>query len=570
MTRFTALSQGVIFSLIVGVPLLRLAWDQWAQTLVAMGWSFITVLGAVLILLGRTFDWGQVPFPFRSGTILWGVVLASSLISTLTSSFPHSAIPGLLNDFPAVAFWCVAALSQVKRRDLYRRAFALAGVVAVVAALIWSGDPRGPWTGPLVNPNVFAALVILTFPHVFSSAVDQTSRRSLRAVWGGALVLMVLGLFLSRSLMGVVVFGVQGIVLVWRTGVGRRWVLFIAGLILLFSGGLYLARSDWWKIFQGDPDRWTWMATALKTFSAHPLFGVGPGAFGEAYPLFRVDPWGLNSLYAHNFILEIVAERGIIGGGALLGLIGLGLWRVWRNPHTIGLAVGLAGFCLFNLFHIGFSFPGLFWLFVFGLGLAGSEISDHSAQVPNKKRIALVGVLGLAVGVASFAVFRANQLAEKARVAVQQGQSTLALDWAETGLRWNPWYPPLYQVRAALRLHRQDWDGASDDLRRTVSLAPSRAGYRMERAELAWERGERDLALAEYERATELLPLKAAAWERRGDLLMMAGRRDEAARAYEGGLRALADPRVLGGDAARRAESSQRIEEKRKRVTDGR
>jgi hypothetical protein len=40
MTRFTALSQGVIFSLIVGVPLLRLAWDQWAQTLCGHGLVF--------------------------------------------------------------------------------------------------------------------------------------------------------------------------------------------------------------------------------------------------------------------------------------------------------------------------------------------------------------------------------------------------------------------------------------------------------------------------------------------------------------------------------------------------
>ncbi|MBP9699021.1 MAG: bacterial transcriptional activator domain-containing protein, partial [Elusimicrobia bacterium] len=280
-------------------------------------------------------------------------------------------------------------------------------------------------------------------------------------------------------------------------------------------------------------------------------------------------PWGLNSLYAHNFVLEILAERGLIGGGALLGLIGFGLFRLWRSPLSGGMVVGVAGFCLFNLFHIGFSFPGLYWLFFLGMGLAENAVSKDPAKVPGKKYIALVGVLALAVGVVSFAVFRANQLAEKARVAAHLGQNNVAGEWTENGLRWNPWYPPLYQVRAALRLQRQDWDGAFADLRRTVDLAPSRAGYRMELAELAWERGERDMALREYETATVLLPLKAAAWERRGDLLLTAGRPEEAVRSYDGGLRALSDPQVLGGDAVRRAESAHRIEEKRKGVMDG-
>nr|MBP9128473.1 hypothetical protein [Elusimicrobiota bacterium] len=114
MTRYAALSQGLIVSLIVGIPLLRLAWDQWAQTLVAGLWGFVTVLGAVLLLTGRSLDAGPIPSTFRLNFLLWGTVLVSSLISTLTSSFPHSAIPGFLNDFPAVAFWCVAVVSQEK------------------------------------------------------------------------------------------------------------------------------------------------------------------------------------------------------------------------------------------------------------------------------------------------------------------------------------------------------------------------------------------------------------------------------------------------------------------------
>lgn len=569
-TRFAALSQAMILFFIVAIPLSRLAWDQWAQSLVLLGFSFLTILGVGLLFLGRRLDFFQWTSTFRSGLIFWGIVVGSSFISTIISPFPQSAIPGLLNDIPAAVFWCVAVGSGENVRSRYRWAFALAGTLGVVAALVWSGDRHGPWTGPLVNPNVFAALVVLTLPQIVDCAVDSKSRWPVRAVWIGAAVLMVLGLFLSRSLVGLAVFGLQGIVWFHRKGFGRKHFLFFAVPVALVCAGFFLTRTEWGKIVQGDPDRWTWMSTAIKAFWAHPLFGVGPGAFGEAYPIFRTDPWGLNSLYAHNFVLEILVERGMLGGGALLGLIGMCFFRACRHPVNGGLILGTAGFALFNLAHIGFSFPGLYWLFFLGIGLAIGEEGKEPATCSRPKLFGMMGAVFAAVtGVASFGVFRANQLGEKARVAAQNNQGSLALDWTEKGLRWNPWYPPLYEMRAAIRLSKQDWDGAFEDIRKTVALAPSRAGYRMELAELAWERGERDAALREYEKATALLPLKAPAWERWGDLLFTAGRRDEAIRAYSGGLRALQDSRVLGGDADKRGQAARQLEEKRKKAMNG-
>jgi predicted negative regulator of RcsB-dependent stress response len=572
MTRYLSLTRAILLGFVLALPLLRLAWDQWVQSLVGVSISFLVVLGCVLVLMGRTADGGRGLSVTRSYGPFGAVVLLASLVSTFQSSYLQSALPGLLNDFPAWAFFFVGAVSQGETRILFRRAFAGAGLVAIVAAFLYAVDRTGPWTGPLVNPNIFAALVLLTAPALFDFAFDPSSSRWVRSFWIGALVLMGTGLVLSRSLVGVAVAVIQGTVALgyrWTKSEGRKTLLLL--LVVAIGGvGLYLNQADWGKVFRGDPDRLTWMGTAFEIFKAHPIFGAGPGTFGEAYPAFRTDPWGLNSLYVHNFVLEWLAERGAAGGGVLILFIVVLVGRNWRTYRKTGLGLGLAGFCLFNLFHIGFSFPGLYWLFFLGLGLTVGEESESAStdeiagnSIASKWIVAPLVVWSL-VGLSFFAVFRANQLCEKARMAAHANRFEMALEWLDQGLRWNRWYPPLYELRAIVRIQKQDWDGASADLERATELAPTRAGYRMELAELALEKGDRGRALREYEKATHLLPLKAAAWERWGDLLAADGKKEEASRAYDGALRALADPRVLGGDPDRRAETARRIEGKRR------
>ena len=64
---------------------------------------------------------------------------------------------------------------------------------------------------------------------------------------------------------------------------------------------------------------------AWRTFSAHPLFGIGTGGYHA------VDP---GNLYPHNLFLETLAELGIVGGLLVAGTIVLGVGRLrtaWVN-----------------------------------------------------------------------------------------------------------------------------------------------------------------------------------------------------------------------------------------------
>lgn len=578
MTRYASLAHGVLLSLVLVLPLMRAAWDQWAQTSVHLVWSFLILLGSLLILLGRSGDFQRVDSAFQKWGPLWAVFLGAGLLSALRSGFPHSALPSVLNDAPLFAFWAVGIGSSSHRRGLYARALAGAGILAVLSALLGGVGAVVPWAGLLLNTNILAALTLLTGPLAVQWWLRSEEGGRARWLWAMGFGALLTGLLLSRSLVGYGTAFLQAALALGlfrgRGGKAFRrifWPLAAAGLLVALAG-LFFARADWPKLFHGDADRWTWWWTALRAFSSHPWLGVGPGAFAEAYPAFRAAPWGLNSLYAHNFVLEFLAERGLLGAGALFLLMGTFLVRARRTVSGgAGLFLGLTGFCVYNLFHIGFSFPALLWLFFLAAGLAGPEEDLPAVSLSGTRRRALAlsaAALGILLAGSSAALFRSEQFLGFARAAVQEEQWGPAREWVDRGLRWNRWNPELFELRAALRLKSQDWEGASADLARAVALAPASAGLRVESAELALEGGDADRALREYETATRLLPLKASSWERRGDLLAGRGQKEEARRSYAGALRALSDPRVLAGDPTRRAAAARRVEEKAKRLND--
>jgi hypothetical protein len=583
MTRFSELSHGLLVSLVLILPLLRLGWDQWAQTAVALMWSFLAGLGSLLVLLGRSGEFSRFELFFRRWGLLLVAALGASVVSALLSPYPRSAFPAVPNDFVAFAFVLLGAGISAVWRSRYVAALAGAGILAVLSVSLVGG---GFAAGPLLNPNLLAALVILTAP----VALEFCWGPKHRILWRIGFGVLIWGVFVSQSMAAygaalMQVLLAMGFLWMRKENKKKTFFLFLCGMGCFVVVGFFLTRAEWPKLFQGDSDRWTWGLTAVRTFAAHPILGVGPGAFGEAYPVYRASPWGLNSLFAHNFALEFFAERGIVGAGALFIFCGSLFLRAWKSVVRgggTGLFLGLVGFCFFNLFHIGFSFPALYWLFFFTAGLAGREeqmvresgqmpneglfssVSSGRRDYPHRKVVAIIALsLAVLVGLASFALFRSDQSIARARVSLLEERWEIAKERVETGLFWNPWNSGLYELRAAVRLKTQDWDGAKTDLDRAVALAPSSAGLRAESAELAIERGDVDHALREYETAVRLLPLKAAFWERWGDLLLGRGRSDDANRAYDGALRALSDPRVLGGNAERRAEWTKRVAEKK-------
>lgn len=68
-----------------------------------------------------------------------------------------------------------------------------------------------------------------------------------------------------------------------------------------------------------------------------PVFGVGPGAWESMQPLYQEAGTQLETdYYAHNEVLQLVAEYGVLGWVTLFGLLGLlarSQWLAWRSKH---------------------------------------------------------------------------------------------------------------------------------------------------------------------------------------------------------------------------------------------
>ena len=81
-----------------------------------------------------------------------------------------------------------------------------------------------------------------------------------------------------------------------------------------------------------------WKATG-RMILAHPITGVGAGAWEVAVPLYQTDGTVLETdFYAHNEYLQLLAEYGAVGWLFLMGLIGylcVAARRTWRSGNHI-------------------------------------------------------------------------------------------------------------------------------------------------------------------------------------------------------------------------------------------
>jgi O-antigen ligase len=112
---------------------------------------------------------------------------------------------------------------------------------------------------------------------------------------------------------------------------------------------------------------------AWRIFRDHPLTGAGPGGYGRLFsdyhPGTLEGQLGWSS--AHNLYLHQLAERGLVGGLALLGVFGTFLWRAVRAARAeadtralwaAGAVAALLAMCLTETAFQNEQFASLFLL----------------------------------------------------------------------------------------------------------------------------------------------------------------------------------------------------------------
>jgi O-antigen ligase len=151
------------------------------------------------------------------------------------------------------------------------------------------------------------------------------------------------------------------------------FIILVCGVVFgtLYLGGERLASSiestrveisgDTSELRQRVSRNETWAMT-LKMFAAHPVLGVGMGAYWAAVPAYHDASGTLTPQEAHNDYLELLASGGLVGFAIgvwfLIAVVkkaktNLGSRHRLRRAACLGASIGIAGVAVHSLVDFG-------------------------------------------------------------------------------------------------------------------------------------------------------------------------------------------------------------------------
>jgi O-antigen ligase len=280
------------------------------------------------------------------------------------------------------------------RRGLLAAGQALA-VVAISQWLAWRFNLlAGPGfasrpPGALLHPNVLAAVLVT----VMIVAVECKAWRQL--------IPLALALLLTGSRAGLLAAVAAGIVWLFYDQAARRWLAkrrwlvivgclaLLMGLITITGGGSHSTlnhRLYYWQV-------------GIQTWRDHPLIGVGVGGYNQAY-LDAGQHLTRTARHAHNLLINILAESGLIGFGVFLFFV----WKLARifRQRAAQRAAGafLAAITVICTFDCVMWVPGapVLWLLCWQALTADSVgAAEWQLSGPRRRMIdqTVIGIFGL-------------------------------------------------------------------------------------------------------------------------------------------------------------------------------
>lgn len=259
------------------------------------------------------------------------------LLATLLSPDPATSLQATLRYLLFAGFFFLfvqLVRTRVALRASVRALVASVSLAALIALTGFLSSESGLASGPIGDPNDFAYVLATVLPLAGYLIVADGRYRWL---WLAAALLLVAALLatLSRgAIVGLLALGVWALATrrVPLGGVLATGMAVIAIVVLAFTfwGPLIDERVQAkGKVAAENVDsRQALWAAAMRMAGNDPLFGVGPGRFGEASPDYLVDePIGLEDPVVHNSFLEVLAELGLPALVAFL-LFLAGSWRL--------------------------------------------------------------------------------------------------------------------------------------------------------------------------------------------------------------------------------------------------
>lgn len=227
-----------------------------------------------------------------------------------------------------------------------------------------------------VYPNALGGFLIVFLPLAVGYAQSVRQRLARLLAWlscaGGSAALM---LSRSKASIGLVALGLAALVwLAWRARSlrTRAWLgwtaLIVAAALGMLAWGYGRGLSERLQATGGA--RLDYWRAAARMIVRKPWRGWGTGGFARGYVIYRC-PGAEDTRLAHNAVLNIWTDYGMLGVAGVLVAIGAPLvvgwrraWRVPSNDETFdwfqaGAVVAVSGCVLHCMVDFDFHIPGI-------------------------------------------------------------------------------------------------------------------------------------------------------------------------------------------------------------------
>jgi O-antigen ligase len=418
---FTALAHGAV--------------EFWSVALCSTGLVVILLLW-VLKGVGEKTWTIHVPTPAWAfaAVIVWGVIQNAANLS-LDSEATQRAIVWLVLLWLAfiVAANTFASRARWQTLGAFLSFFGLAlAFFALIQQATWNGRfywlraPSGAEVsapfGPFVHHGHYAGYVDLLLPIPIAFLITQSQRLEKKLLYGFAATLMGLSVIVSLARGGMLGLGAQLLFLAIMSGwlarqrrngwedtpspfMRRRVGAVVAIGVIMLLGVLWIGVEPVLdRIAQGSLNGavqaesffnnrgWIWRDT-WAMFRAHPLTGVGLGAFATAFPIYSLNDGSVTVSAAHNDYLQILAESGLVGGALAIWFIVAmfqALSKALRShdPNAqalaLGAGAGIVGMLVHSFFDFNLQLPShalLFLTMIAVITRLGAKATELAAAI---------------------------------------------------------------------------------------------------------------------------------------------------------------------------------------------
>lgn len=264
---------------------------------------------------------------------------------------------------------------------------------------------QGPTAyGSFVNKNHYAGYMELLAPLPLALVAFGGVRREQRGLFLFMGLVMMVSVVLSLSRTGAAVLGLEVLLLGWLLwgSRSRRWMaatalvpLLVVCAALWLGGKPLIERLSTLLRFPNETSLTVRLQVArdsLHMVREHTLWGTGLATFGAVYPRYKTFEDNLYWDHAHNDLLELVVETGIVGAVCVLLFLSRlrSLWKGaraasdrFRRAVLAGIFVGCVGLLAHALLDFHFRIPAtaLTFLILYALGLALAESRVPAREV---------------------------------------------------------------------------------------------------------------------------------------------------------------------------------------------